>query len=293
MRFSSRSCGSTLRILRLYLKVAIFQPELQEHAPRTTFVLKKLRFSSRSCRGPGGNRTRDRGIAKAGAQTTRQLPQAISRATKSHGATARALRHARSPQRVRRDQEEFARRHSESASTRTIPAEGSSGNVKNAKNNPQVLHRPRRSPQRVARAPTKTQKITLDFLHLDHADPRRRSRGHRQKRKKKKNTLEFLHLDHADPRRGSRGNIKHRKKNSSFCTSTTPIPAEGRACMLKIAKTTRVFAPRPRRSPQRVARECQKIQKPRVFAPRPRRSPQRVAFPIVGNIPTPRLTRDS
>ena len=45
--------------------------------------------------------------------------------TNSHGATARALRHARSPQRVRRDQDRFARRHSESASTRTIPAEGS------------------------------------------------------------------------------------------------------------------------------------------------------------------------
>ena len=32
--------GSTLRILRLYLNVAIFQPEPQEHAPRITFVLK-------------------------------------------------------------------------------------------------------------------------------------------------------------------------------------------------------------------------------------------------------------
>ena len=39
-------------------------------------------------------------------------------------------------------------------------------------------------------------------------------------------------------------------------------------------------------------RECQKRTKPRVFAPRPRRSPQRVAFPIAGNIPTPRLKRD-
>ena len=47
--------------------------------------------------------------------------------TNSHGATAKALRHARSPQRVRRDQDRFARRHSEGASTRTIPAEGSSG----------------------------------------------------------------------------------------------------------------------------------------------------------------------
>ena len=45
--------------------------------------------------------------------------------TNSHGATARALRHARSPQRVRRAQATLARRHSESASTRTISAEGS------------------------------------------------------------------------------------------------------------------------------------------------------------------------
>ena len=45
--------------------------------------------------------------------------------TNSHGATARALRHARSPQRVHRAQDKFARRHSESASTRTISAEGS------------------------------------------------------------------------------------------------------------------------------------------------------------------------
>ena len=81
-----------LRVLRLYLKVAIFQPELQEHAPRATLVLKSCDCQA----GAGGNRTRDRGIAKAGAQTTRQLRKTISRATKLHGATARALRHARS-----------------------------------------------------------------------------------------------------------------------------------------------------------------------------------------------------
>ena len=65
-----RSCGNVLCVLFLYLKVAIFQPELREHAPHTTSVLKscdfpteaagarsayyvctqKLRFSSRSCR---------------------------------------------------------------------------------------------------------------------------------------------------------------------------------------------------------------------------------------------------
>ena len=33
-----------LRVLRLYLKVAIFQPELREHAPHTTPVLKVAIF---------------------------------------------------------------------------------------------------------------------------------------------------------------------------------------------------------------------------------------------------------
>ena len=132
-----------LRVLRLYLKVPIFQPELlpifqpelQEHAPRTTFVLTSCDFQA-------GAAADKRGIepATAGLQKQARKPQDISRATKSHGATARALRHARSPQRVRR------------------------------------------------RAKT-------SFVHLDHADLRRGSRGHIKKRKD-------LHLDHADPRRG-------------------------------------------------------------------------------------------
>ena len=42
-----------------------------------------------------------------------------------HGTTARAIRHARSPQRVRRRAQGWARHHSESAPTRPIPAEGS------------------------------------------------------------------------------------------------------------------------------------------------------------------------
>ena len=43
-----------------------------------------------------------------------------------HGTTARAIRHARSPQRVHRSVRSFARHHSESDPTRPIPAEGSS-----------------------------------------------------------------------------------------------------------------------------------------------------------------------
>ena len=174
MRFSSRSCGSTLRILRLYLKVAIFQPELQEHAPRTTFVLKscdfqagaaadqggiepgtarncesrrahhettsKSRFASKknarrhsesastrtiSAEGPSGSRQMRTAPQRERSDTHDPRRGFIGLKTNSHGATARALRRAGSPQRVRQGQDKFARRHSESASTRTISAEGS------------------------------------------------------------------------------------------------------------------------------------------------------------------------
>ena len=40
LRKCCRSCGGALRVLRLYLKAAIFKPELWGRAPRTTFVLK-------------------------------------------------------------------------------------------------------------------------------------------------------------------------------------------------------------------------------------------------------------
>ena len=127
LRKCCRSCGNVLRILCLYLKVAIFQPELRGCAPRTTFVLKscagarsayyvctelkvaifkaelrgcapRTTFVLKSCDFPAGAAG-----ARSGAQTTRQLPKAVSRARILHGATARALRHAQSPQRVRRD----------------------------------------------------------------------------------------------------------------------------------------------------------------------------------------------
>ena len=172
MRFSSRSCSS-LRVLRLYLKVAIFQPELQEHAPRTTFVLKSCDFQAGAAADQGGIEPGTAGLRKqartprdnfqkpfreqenrtapqrerfdthdlrrgfiglktdAHGATARAIrharsPQRVHRAqANSHGATARALRHAGSPQRVRQGQDKFARRHSESASTRAISAEGS------------------------------------------------------------------------------------------------------------------------------------------------------------------------
>ena len=108
--------------------------------------------------------------------------------------------------------------------TRQLPR--TSSNNKSRKTPRVFAPRPRRSPQRVARAPQKSQK-NLEFLHLDHADPRR---GSREQVKHRKKHHGFLHLDHADSRRGSREQVKHRKKPW-------------------------VFAPRPRRFPQRVVRE--------------------------------------
>ena len=120
LRFASRSCRSTLRVLRLSSKAAIFLPEL----PRT-----RLRKQAR--------KPRDNFQRPFREQENRTAPQRerfdthdlrrgfIGLKTDAHGATARAIRHARSPQRARRDQDKFARRHSERASTRRISAEGS------------------------------------------------------------------------------------------------------------------------------------------------------------------------
>ena len=122
LRFSSRSCGgvlrvlrlhvkvaisslsrgSTLRILRLYLKVAIFQPELQEHAPRTTFVLKSCDFQAGAAADQGGIEPATAGLRKQ-ARKPRDNFQRPFREQEYCTATARALRHAPTPQRVRRD----------------------------------------------------------------------------------------------------------------------------------------------------------------------------------------------
>ena len=159
-----------LRVLRLYLKVAIFQPELREHAPHTTSVLKscdfspgaagarsayyvctqKLRFSSRSCRGPGG-------------ESNPRLRDCESRRP------FREQQKCTAPQRERFDTQDLRRgsrghrkktqsTSSFCASTTPIPAEGRAGTAKKKQKN-------------------------LEFLHLDDADLLRGSRGHIKKRK--------------------------------------------------------------------------------------------------------------
>ena len=129
LRFSSRSCGSTLRVLRLYLKAAIFEPEL----PRTRGESNPRPRDCESRRAKHETTSKGRFASKKFARdhsdsaSTRAIPTEGSPRSRQIRATARAMRHTRSPQRVRRGQDRFARRHSESDATRTIPVEGSSG----------------------------------------------------------------------------------------------------------------------------------------------------------------------
>ena len=137
-------------MLRLYLKAAIFKPELprtrgesnpgprdcesrrahHETTSKSRFASKKIarrhsESASTSAAGSSGSRQMRTAPQRERSDTHDPRRGFIGLKTNSHGATARALRHAGSPQRVRQGQDKFARRHSESASTRTISAEGS------------------------------------------------------------------------------------------------------------------------------------------------------------------------
>ena len=150
------------------------------------------------------------------------------------------------------DRSEIAKNSSFRTSTAPIPAEGSSARRNLAR---AFVPRPRRSPQRVARAPQESQK-NLEFLHLDHADPRRLFI--RRAPQKRKTPRVFV------PR-------------SSFCTSTTLISAEGCAGRQKSQKNSSLYLhPIPAegragrsknleflQTAQRVVRADQKSQKPR------------------------------
>ena len=84
-------------------------------AARSTLRILRLLCLSRSC---------DRAIAKAGARTTRQLPKAISRVIKPHGATARALPSTTpTPAEGRAGTEESQKTSSFCTLTTPIPAE--------------------------------------------------------------------------------------------------------------------------------------------------------------------------
>ena len=162
-------------------------------------------------------------------------------------------------------------------STTPIPAEGCASTAEIAKNL-EFLHLDHADPRR-GRGPQKSQK-KHGFLHLDHADPRRGSRGHDGNRKKPR---VFAPRPRRSPHRVARACWKPQKKTMGFCTSTTPIPAQGRAGMLEIAKN-HGFLHLDHADPRRGSREHRRNRKkPWIFAPRPRRSPQRVDFRVVSS----------
>ena len=136
--FRSRASGNALRAATLVLKTCDL-PEMRERASHTTFCTYNLQMLCRSCGSALSVLTRNRESRRASHETAskqrfaseenRKPDGAAARAfaeskTHSYGATARALRHAGSLQRVRRAQDKVARRHSQSASTRRISAEG-------------------------------------------------------------------------------------------------------------------------------------------------------------------------
>ena len=166
----------------------------------------RLLCLSRSCRGPGGNRTRD----SAGAQTTRQLPSnKIARCHRARALRARERRPARSPQKVhlrtakmQKKKHEFL--HLDHADLRA-------GKPETAKN--------------------------LESLYHDHADPRRGSRGHRKNRKKippfctSRSTIKVL------PRRPTNLNLTYIAANAqAVCTQLYALGP------VQLALCTRLYA---------------------------------------------------
>ena len=105
-----------LRVLRLYLKVAIFQPELREHAPHTTSVLKSCDFLpelqehaprttfvlKKSCDFQAGAAADQGGIEPATAGLRKQARKPRDNFQRPFREQS-ALTHTQSPQRVRRD----------------------------------------------------------------------------------------------------------------------------------------------------------------------------------------------
>ena len=175
-----------LRVLRLYLKVAIFQPELREHAPHTTSVLKSCDFPA----GAAGARSAPRTtfVLKA-AIFKPELPRTRGESNPGPRDCESRRAHHETTSKSRFASKKIARRHSESASTRTISAEGSSGSRTAPQREPSDTHddprrgfiglktdahgataraiRHARSPQRVHRAHQQAPSSELHWSSLD------------------------------------------------------------------------------------------------------------------------------
>ena len=176
----------------------------------------------------------------------------------SHGTTARALRHARSPQRVHRRAQGWARHHSESAPTRPIPVEGASASS-----------RIRTAPQRERSDTPDPCRGFIGELKDSHSesDPTRpipvegssassriRTAPHRCPQRVRRRAIRHARSPQR-ARRRAQGFARHHSESAP----THPIPAEGSSASSRIRTA-------PHRSPQRVRRR----------AIRHARSPQRV-----------------
>ena len=160
LRKCCRSCGNVLRVPFLYLKVAIFQPELREHAPHTTSVLK-------SCDFPTALRLYLK-VAIFQPELQEHAPRTTDCESRraSHETTSKG--HFAS--------NKFARRHSESASTRTIPAEGRARLAEIVKS-PQFLNLDRANLRRGSHAACRNRKKSSVFEPRPRESLQRVARG--------------------------------------------------------------------------------------------------------------------
>ena len=160
-----------LRTLRLYLKVTIFQPELQEHAPRTTFVLKSCDFQAGAAADQGGIEP-----ATAGLRKQARKPRDNFRFQRPF----REQEYCTAPQREHFDTHNLRRGFAETkTNSHGATAEG------------------RAQPAEIVKSP--------QFLNLDHANLRRGSRAASRNRKK---SSVFEPRPRESPQRVARGQQK-------------------------------------------------------------------------------------
>ena len=128
----------------------------------------------------------------------------------SHGTTVRALRHARSPQRVRRRAQGFARHHSESAPTRPIPVERSSASSRIRTARHRSPQRVRRRAIRHARSPQRVRRRAQGFArHHSESTPTRPIPAEGSPASSRIRTApQRERSDTPDPRRGFIGELK-------------------------------------------------------------------------------------
>ena len=168
---------------------------------------------------------------KADARTTRQLPNTDLQAKKTekpNGTTARALRHAGSTQRVHRQQDKFARRHSESFDTHNLH-KGFTASKTNSHGTTARALRHAQSPQNSRQIRTAPQRNRFDTQDLRKGAPRARQIFTAPKRERfnTHNLRRGFAERHAQsPQRVRRAQDKFARRHSASA-STRTMSAEG------------------------------------------------------------------